>query len=46
MMAYTADISRTNPASFLFLIDQSGSMTRATGRPARPAQDGPGCGRH
>ena len=25
-MPYTADISRTNPACFLFLIDQSGSM--------------------
>jgi hypothetical protein len=26
MMAYTAEISRTNPSCFLFLIDQSGSM--------------------
>ena len=26
-MPYTADISRQNPACFLFLIDQSGSMT-------------------
>lgn len=25
-MAYSAEISRTNPACFLFLIDQSGSM--------------------
>lgn len=25
-MAYTADISRTNPTCFLFVIDQSGSM--------------------
>ncbi len=25
-MSYTAEISRTNPACFLFLIDQSGSM--------------------
>src|ERR1041385_678496 len=25
-MAYTAEISRTNPSAFLFLIDQSGSM--------------------
>src|SRR5579872_4177699 len=25
-MAYTAEISRTNPSMFLFLIDQSGSM--------------------
>jgi hypothetical protein len=28
-MAYTADINRMNPACFLFLIDQSGSMTIA-----------------
>lgn len=27
-MAYTADISRTNPACFLFLVDQSGSMSK------------------
>src|SRR5919206_2785624 len=26
-MAYQADISRRNPGSFLFLIDQSGSMS-------------------
>ncbi|QNA46475.1 vWA domain-containing protein [Lacibacter sediminis] len=26
-MAYTAEISRTNPSCFLFLIDQSGSMS-------------------
>ena len=25
-MSYTADISRANPACFLFLVDQSGSM--------------------
>jgi hypothetical protein len=25
-MPYTAEISRTNPSCFLFLIDQSGSM--------------------
>ena len=25
-MAYSAEISRTNPSCFLFLIDQSGSM--------------------
>ena len=30
-MAYTADISRTNPGCFLFLIDQSGSMSGALG---------------
>ena len=28
-MSYSADISRSNPACFLFLIDQSGSMTEA-----------------
>ena len=28
-MPYTADISRTNPVCFLFLIDQSGSMSQA-----------------
>src|SRR5437588_12992010 len=26
-MAYQADISRTNPSSFFFLLDQSGSMS-------------------
>src|SRR4051812_30141040 len=26
-MPYQAEISRTNPSSFLFLIDQSGSMS-------------------
>ena len=30
-MPYTADISRNNPGCFLFLIDQSGSMTQALG---------------
>ena len=30
-MPYTADISRNNPACFLFLLDQSGSMTGALG---------------
>ena len=40
MMAYTADISRDNPASFLFLIDQSGSMTRLlAGRPGQRKMD-------
>ena len=35
-MPYTADISRANPACFLFLIDQSGSMTMAlAGQPGR-----------
>ncbi|MEI6984475.1 VWA domain-containing protein, partial [Klebsiella pneumoniae] len=26
-MAYEAQISRTNPAAFLFVVDQSGSMS-------------------
>ncbi|HCF99292.1 MAG TPA: hypothetical protein DEV93_01965, partial [Chloroflexi bacterium] len=30
-MAYTAEISRSNPSVFLFLIDQSGSMDDAFG---------------
>ncbi|MGH2443127.1 MAG: VWA domain-containing protein [Chloroflexota bacterium] len=30
-MAYTAEISRTNPSCFVFLIDQSGSMGDAFG---------------
>ncbi len=30
-MPYTADISRINPGCFLFLIDQSGSMSMALG---------------
>ena len=30
-MPYTADISRNNPGCFLFLLDQSGSMTGALG---------------
>ena len=30
-MAYSADISRANPACFLFLVDQSGSMAQALG---------------
>ena len=30
-MAYTAEISRTNPTCFLFLIDQSGSMAERFG---------------
>ena len=33
-MPYSADISRNNPACFLFLIDQSGSMQEAlSGQP-------------
>lgn len=30
-MAYSAEISRTNPTCFLFLIDQSGSMSDPLG---------------
>ena len=30
-MSYTADISRNDPGCFPFLIDQSGSKTRALG---------------
>src|SRR5438270_12427440 len=30
-MPYTAEISRTNPSCFLFLIDQSGSMAEPFG---------------
>src|ERR1017187_3250147 len=33
-MAYSAEISRTNPTLFVFLIDQSGSM--ADGVPDQP----------
>ena len=39
-MTYTADISRANPACFLFLIDQSGSMTQAlSGQPGQRKMD-------
>ena len=39
-MPYTADISRTNPACFLFLIDQSGSMTSPlAGQPGQLKKD-------
>ena len=39
-MPYTADISRANPACFLFLIDQSGSMTGAlAGQPGERKMD-------
>src|SRR3984957_989521 len=31
LMPYTAEISRTNPTCFLFLVDQSGSMLEAFG---------------
>jgi hypothetical protein len=41
-MPYVADISRTNPSCFLFLIDQSGSMADAFGGgdPPRPKAQG------
>ena len=39
-MPYEADISRGNPACFLFLIDQSGSMERAlAGQPGQRKMD-------
>ena len=39
-MPYSADISRVNPACFLFLIDQSGSMTEAlSGQPGHRKMD-------
>lgn len=40
-MTYTADISRNNPGCFLFLIDQSASMTEALGgQPGLRKMDG------
>jgi hypothetical protein len=41
-MAYTAEISRTNPSCLLFLIDQSGSMADpfGAGEPNRKKADG------
>ena len=40
-MPYTADISRNNPGCFLFLIDQSGSMSDALGgQPELRKKDG------
>ena len=39
-MPYSADISRANPVCFLFLIDQSGSMTGAlAGQPRQRKMD-------
>jgi hypothetical protein len=43
-MAYSAEISRSNPSCFLFLIDQSGSMQDAIDAGAAPALDRPGGG--
>lgn len=40
-MAYTAEISRTNPSCFLFLVDQSGSMEDGwAGEPGKQKADG------
>ena len=40
-LSYTADISRNNPGCFLFLIDQSGSMSGALGgQPGLRKMDG------
>ena len=40
-MSYTAEISRTNPSCFLFLVDQSGSMEDGwAGEPGKQKADG------
>lgn len=40
-MSYSAEISRTNPSAFLFLIDQSGSMEDGwAGEPGKQKADG------
>src|SRR4051812_30290961 len=41
-MSYAAEISRTNPSCFLFMVDQSGSMAEAfgAGDPLRPKAQG------
>ena len=41
-MSYEAEISRSNPSAFLFLIDMSGSMTDpyAGGKRKAPARTG------
>jgi hypothetical protein len=41
-MAYSAEISRTNPSCFLFLIDQSGSMSDAFGAGDTPRKKSDG----
>ena len=38
-MAYSAEISRTNPSCFLFLIDQSGSMRKPIGGSTKQKAD-------
>ncbi len=40
-MPYTAEISRSNPSCFLFLIDQSGSMEDPIPSPPSSGSDGP-----
>lgn len=40
-MAYSAEISRTNPSCFLFLIDQSGSMQDFLDQSSGPSVDRP-----
>jgi hypothetical protein len=39
-MAYTAEISRQNPSCFLFVIDQSGSMSDSFSSPPKPKAQG------
>lgn len=39
-MAYSAEISRQNPSCFLFIIDQSGSMTDNFSNPPKPKAQG------
>ena len=39
-MAYSAEISRQNPSCFLFVIDQSGSMSDNFSNPPRPKAQG------
>lgn len=39
-MAYTAEISRQNPSCFLFVIDQSGSMSDNFSTPPKPKAQG------
>ncbi len=35
-MSHSAEISRANPACILFLLDQSGSMSKTSGAPGQP----------
>src|SRR5579862_8560987 len=43
-MAYSAEISRSNPSCFLFLIDQSGSMQDSIDAASVAGSDGPARG--